>query len=213
MLTHQNLVANAVQAYSMLPGGVTEDDMTVCALPLFHVYALTMCMNLSIYTGIPMLLVPAVSMAELVQLIERYRPTLFPAVQTMYVALTRVIPPGSDALSSLRVCNSGGAPMPVQVMEAFESFRRGLRSWRDTGCRKLLQLRTSIRLQTAEELEASACPRPTRTCELSTPRIAAYAPVGEIGELAVRGPQVMKGYWNRPEETAETLVDGWLFHR
>lgn len=210
MLTHQNLVANAVQAYSMLPGGVTEDDMTVCALPLFHVYALTMCMNLSIYTGIPMLLVPRFHAHELVQLIERYRPTLFPAVPTMYVALTQVIPPGSDALSSLRVCNSGGAPMPVQVMEAFESLTGAtvLEGYGVSEASPVTHLNPSADRRRAGSI---GLPTPNTDVRIVSPKDSSVTlPVGEIGELAVRGPQVMKGYWNRPEETAETLVDGWL---
>ncbi len=210
MLTHQNLVANAVQVYNMLRGSVTEDDMMVCALPLFHVYALTMCMNYSIYTGTPMLLIPRFQSHEVVQLIEQYRPTLFPAVPTMYVALSQAIPPGSDALSSLRVCNSGGAPIPEQVMESFESLTGAtvLEGYGLSEASPVTHINPSADRRKAGSIGLPTPNTEVRIVSLEDSRVT--LPVGEIGELAIRGPQVMKGYWNRPEETAATLVDGWL---
>jgi long-chain acyl-CoA synthetase len=210
MLTHQNLVANAVQADSMLPGGITDDDVMVCALPLFHVYAMTVCMNYPVYTGTPILLVPRFNPQELVELIQKYRATLFPGVPTMYVALSQVLPPGSDALKSLRVCNSGGAPMPVKVMESFERLTGAqvLEGYGLSEASPITHTNPSVEKRKVGSIGLPAPNTEARIVSLEDSRTT--LPVGEIGELAVRGPQVMKGYWNRPEETARTLVDGWL---
>ncbi|WP_084171220.1 long-chain-fatty-acid--CoA ligase [Alicyclobacillus contaminans] len=210
MLTHQNVVANAIQADSMIPHQVTESDMSVCALPLFHVYAMTVAMNVSIYNAIPILLVPRFQPKELAELIQRHRPSFFPAVPTMYLALAQAIPEGSDALSSLTVCNSGGAPMPLQVMQTFEAVS-GATVLEGYGLSEASPLTHVNPSAERRKLGSIGLPTPNtevRIVSLEDPSVT--LPVGEEGELAIRGPQVMKGYWKRPKETAETLVDGWL---
>jgi long-chain acyl-CoA synthetase len=128
----------------------------------------------------------------------------------MYVALSQVLPPGSDALKSLRVCNSGGAPMPVQVMEAFETLTGAqvLEGYGLSEASPITHTNPSVDKRKVGSIGLPAPNTEARIVSLEDSRVT--LPVGEIGELAVRGPQVMKGYWNRPEETARTLVDGWL---
>ncbi|QQE81107.1 long-chain fatty acid--CoA ligase [Alicyclobacillus sp. SO9] len=210
MLTHRNLVANAVQSSRMIPGGITVQDKMVCALPFFHVYAMTVCMNLSVFTGMTMLIVPRFDAKEVMSLFEQHHPTLFPGVPTMYVALSQAAKGHSDALASLRACNSGGAPLPEQVMVHFENLTGAVvlegyglseaspvthtnpgADRRRPGSIGLPVANTEARIVDAVDGETELGPN-------------------EEGELLIKGPQVMKGYWQRPRETEQTLVDGWL---
>lgn len=209
MLTHRNVVANAIQAEYFVPGGIQPDDLGVCVLPLFHVYAMTICMNLPIAFGGAILLVPRFDAKELLMLIERHHVTLFPGVPTMYVALTQVLEPGSNALSSLRVCNSGGAPLPVQVLHHFEDLSGAVMA-EGYGLSEASPV-THSSLANRRKVGSIGVPAPETEAKIvSVDDPSVELEMGDIGELAIRGPQVMKGYWNRPEETARTLVDGWL---
>lgn len=209
MLTHYNLVANAYQAVHIIPD-VSSGDSIVVALPLFHVYAMTVCMNAPVLLGISMLIVPRFDPKEIVTLFERFHPTLFPGVPTMYVALSQVAQPGTTAFSSLRICNSGGAPMPVQVMKHFEEL---------TGAAVLEGYGLS-EASPVTHAQPSSAERKVGTIGVVVPNTDAKivavdngiteCPTGTPGELIVRGPQVMFGYWNRTEETKNTLIDGWL---
>lgn len=209
MLTHRNLVANVYQSNYFVPGGSREDDVIVCALPLFHVYAMTICMNLPIAFGGTILLVPRFDAKELLHLVEKYQATSFPGVPTMYVALTQVLTQGSTALNSLRICNSGGAPLPVQVLRRFEELTGAVMS-EGYGLSESSPV-THSSLRDRRKVGSIGIPAPeteARIVAIDDPR--RELPDGESGELAIRGPQVMKGYWNRPQETTRTLVDGWL---
>jgi long-chain acyl-CoA synthetase len=209
MLTHRNVVANAHQSAYFVPGGIQPNDVGLCALPLFHVYAMTICMNLPIAFGGTSLMVPRFDAKEIVSLIERYQVTMFPGVPTMYVALTQVLTPGSDALRSLRVCNSGGAPLPVQVLHRFEELSGAVMA-EGYGLSESSPV-THSSLKERRKVGSIGIPAPNTEAKIvAVDDPAKELPVGEPGELAIRGPQVMKGYWNRPEETARTLVDGWL---
>lgn len=209
MLTHYNLVANAHQSAHIIPD-FNENDSTVVALPLFHVYAMTVCMNLPVLLGVTMYIVPRFDPKEIIMIFERFHPTLFPAVPTMYVALSQAAQPGTTAFSSLRVCNSGGAPMPAQVMKLFEE---------QTGAMVLEGYGLS-EASPVTHAQPSLEERRVGTIGLAVPNTDAKivsvddgtteCAIGEPGELLVRGPQVMYGYWNQPEETKTTLVDGWL---
>lgn len=209
MLSHRNLVANAHQSNYFVPGGSQAEDIVVCALPLFHVYAMTICMNLPIAFGGCILLVPRFDAKELLELVQRYRATSFPGVPTMYVALTQVLTPGSDALNSLRICNSGGAPLPVQVLHRFEELTGAVMS-EGYGLSESSPV-THSSLQARRKVGSIGVPAPeTKAKIVAIDDPSRELATGESGELAIFGPQVMVGYWNRPEETARTLVDGWL---
>lgn len=209
MLTHRNLVANVYQSNYFVPGGSQPDDVVVCALPLFHVYAMTICMNLPIAFAGTILLVPRFDAKELLTLVDKYKATSFPGVPTMYVALTQVLTPGSTVLSSLRICNSGGAPLPVQVLHRFEELTGAVMS-EGYGLSESSPV-THSSLRNRRKVGSIGIPAPeTEVKIVAIDDPSREMPDGESGELAIRGPQVMKGYWNRPEETARTLVDGWL---
>lgn len=210
MLSHRNVVSNAYQTQHIFPGGVNRQDMGIVALPLFHVYAMTVCMNLMVLNGLPMLIVPRFNVQEVLELIRQYKPTLFPGVPTMYVALAHAIPEGSDDLRDLRVCNSGGAPLPLEVMSEFERVS-GAVVLEGYGLSESSPV-THSNFSTSERKVGSigkTLPN-TETKIVDTEDSHRMLGLGEEGELAIRGPQVMLGYWNRPEETAKTIQDGWL---
>ncbi len=210
MLTHTNLVANAYQTRALIPAGNEETDVMVAALPLFHVFAMTVCMNYPIAAGITIRMVARFDAHEMLTILAEEHPTIFPGVPTMYLALTQVLPPGSTALQSLRVCISGGAPMPEQVLHNFENASGAvvLEGYGLTESSPVTHVNPAAERRRVGSIGLVAHNTDARVVSLHNPEQT--LPVGERGELAIRGPQVMKGYWQKPQETAEVLVDGWL---
>jgi len=209
MLTHRNLVANAQQSNLLFGGDPDVPDRVLTALPLFHVYAMTVAMNTSVFSGWQMILLPRFNPEEVLQTIKATKPTLFPGAPTMYIALNAY--PGAEdyGISSIRLCVSGSAPLPVEVMRSFESKTQGtiiegyglseaspVTHFNPIDKRKPGSIGPSIALTESKIVDVGD---PTRTLGPN-----------EIGELLIRGPQIMKGYWNMADETAATLVDGWL---
>ncbi len=212
MLTHRNLVANVLQCYEFFKHEVNPgEDRGLTVIPLFHVFGMTSCMNLGIYTGANLILLPRFELNEVLETIKREQPTSFPGVPTIYVALTSHPEAEKYGIDSIRICNSGSAPMPLEIMRAFEGKTGskilegyGLSEASPTthcnppfGQRKPGSVGIGI-----PSTEYKIVDLQTGTREMMT---------GELGELIVKGPQVMKGYWNMPEETAHTLRDGWLY--
>jgi len=211
MLTHANLTANAEQIARWVPEGFLKGEPRVLGvLPLFHVFAMTVVMNFGIRIGAELILLPRFDLAQVMDVIEKKRPTVFPGVPTIYTALNGAAAKEKRDLTSIECCISGGAPLPADVRARFEEL---------TGCKLLEGYGLS---------EAS----PVVTCNpvvgldkdgsiglaLPETRISIRTPVtsteevaeGEKGEICVKGPQVMLGYWNRPEATADQFHDGWL---
>ena len=210
MLTHGNLYANTVQSVMWFVGARPGQERMLGVLPFFHVFAMTVVMNLSIRMGAEIVMLPRFDLDQVMQAINDRKPTLFPAVPTIYTAINHHKDLGKFDLSSIRFCFSGGAPLPVEVKEAFE---------RNTGCTLVegYGLSESSPVATGNPLTgvnkpgSIGLPLPGTVIEivsLDEPR--RVLPLGEKGEVCIRGPQVMKGYWNKPQETAETLVDGRL---
>jgi long-chain acyl-CoA synthetase len=212
MLTHRNLVANVLQCAEFFKETFKYgEERYLTVIPLFHVFAMTSGMNLSIYIGANNILLPRFDLQEVLNTIRDKQPTFFPGVPTMYVAITNY--PGVEqyGINSIRVCNSGSAPMAVELMREFE---------RKTGAIVL----EGYGLSEASPVTHCNPPfaqRKPGTVGIGLP-MTEYKVVdvatgteevkpGEFGELIIRGPQVMKGYWNMPEETAVTLRDGWLY--
>ena len=211
MLTHANLTANADQVAAWVPDGFLKGDPKMLGvLPLFHVFAMTVVMNFGIRLGSELILLPRFDLAQVMDVIEKKRPTIFPGVPTIYTALNGAAAKSKRDLTSIECCISGGAPLPADVRARFEEL---------TGCKLLEGYGLS---------EAS----PVVTCNpavgldkdgsiglaLPETRISIRTPVtsekeveeGEKGEICVKGPQVMLGYWNRAEATADQFHDGWL---
>ncbi len=210
-LTHYNLWANVVQNVVWFPQGELGRERTLGVLPLFHVFAMTAVMNAALHMGGLVILLPRFELKQVLETIDRKRPTLFHGVPTIYTAIAGYPELARYDLTSLKLCISGGAPLPLEVKRHFESI---------TGC-------TLIEGYGLSETSPVVCCNPVEG--LSKPgsigmplpgtevRIASLdgdgraLPPGERGELWVRGPQVMAGYWHRPEDNARNLTDGW-FH-
>jgi long-chain acyl-CoA synthetase len=208
MLTHSNLIANTIQnanwAYKCKDG----QERYMAALPFFHVFGLTVVMLQAVYRAGEMLLVPKFETKQILELIARKRPTLFPGAPTMYVALVNHPDIKRYDLSSIRACISGSAPLPHEVQMRFEEVSGG-RLIEGYGLTEASPV-THANNMWEKRKTGIGIPFPDTDARIVDPVTGEELPVGEVGELAVRGPQVMKGYWNRPDETAKVLRDGWL---
>ncbi len=212
MLTHRNLLANALQSAAMDPKARPGKEVVVGVLPLFHIYAMTTVLNIAVVNKSAMLLFPKVpEWAELLDKIQHYRATFFPGVAALYNAINNFERVKEFDLSSIRVCISGAGPLPIEIQERFEKLS-GAKLTEGYGLTEASPIthgnpvygrrqNGSIGFPLADT-DAKIMDSETGTRECKT-----Y----ETGELVVKGPQVMKGYFRRPEETNETLRDGWLY--
>ena len=211
MLTHANLYANAFQtkefAMEMTPG----KDKMLAVIPFFHVFAMTSAMNNPILCGIEIIALPRFDVKQVLQTIDKTKPTLFPAVPTIYTALSNYPELKKYDISSIRLCISGGAPLPHDVQETFERL---------TGCSLVEGYGLSETSPVAccnpplgtSKAGSIGIPAPQTIVEIISmeDRVTPVKP-GEAGELCIRGPQVMAGYWEKPEETEFAMVGG-RFH-
>ena len=208
MLTHRNLLANAAQAWHWRPGPPQKGDSTLCVTPFFHIYGLTVGMNVSIYGGIPMILLPRFIVADVVKAIRKYRPARFPGVPTMYLALANYPGIKPTDCACFIACISGAAPLSAEVRAAFERAAGGhvVEGYGLTEASPVTHTNPLGR----PKLGTIGVALPDTDAAIVDRETGAPLPPGSIGEVVVRGPQVMRGYWNRPDETALVLKDGWL---
>ncbi|RMF15446.1 MAG: long-chain fatty acid--CoA ligase [Alphaproteobacteria bacterium] len=209
MLTHANLTINAQQNRDWDPDAVPGREVMFGALPLFHVYAMTLVMNTTTLLGGEIAMLPKFELEAALKLIERRRVTMLPGVPTMFSAMLAYPGIGRYDLSSVKRCFSGGAPMPVELKRRFEAHIPGLKISEGYG---LTEASPSVSANPpGKEGKPGSIGLPLPATELViVDRDPPHAPLplGETGEIAVRGPQVMKGYWKCPDETARTIVDG-----
>lgn len=210
MLTHYNLYSNA--AYTSLSFPMTKDDVSLCVLPLYHIYGMTATMNSAIYSGAKLVLLPKFHVEEVMKTIQDQKVTLFCAVPAIYIAIINNPKAEKFDMHSVRLCMSGGAGLPAAVRDKFMKMTGGnlvegyglSEASPVTHCNPLhggSVKESSIGLAVTET-EAKVVDIDDHSITLKP---------GEVGELAVKGPQVMKGYWNNPSETERVLKDGWLF--
>lgn len=213
MLTHANLTINAKQLSVWTdPSGILQDgqERVIGVLPFFHVFAMTVVMNQGLSKGYELVLLPRFELDMLLKTVDRTKATLVPAVPTIYTAINHAPNLKKYDLTSIKMCNSGGAPLPNEVRHDFE---------RMTGC----YLIEGYGLSESSPVASSSppgglnkegsigIPLPGTKLEIrSVEPPHDLLPQGESGEICIVGPQVMKGYWDRPEETAETIIDGRL---
>lgn len=211
MLTHANLVANAQQVGGWYGEMNSDGERILGMLPLFHVFAMTCVMNVAIASGSTMILMPQFELKKLLRTIHRSKPTMFPAVPTIYNAIINEPTVGKYDLSSIRYCISGGAPLPVEVHRQFEEIS-GCKLVEGYGLSETSPVVTCNPLLGGNRVGSVGVPVVQTRVELRSleDRDQLAAP-GERGEIALAGPQVMKGYWHRKEETADSLRDGWFF--
>ncbi len=209
MLTHWNLVANALQTRAWFLQAEEGEERTLAVLPFFHVYGMTVAMNLTVALGSAMILVPRFQIDEVLKLISKFRPTMFPGAPTIYVALNSHPHIKRYRISSIKECISGSAPLPVEVKRRFEELTGG-RLVEGYGLSEASPVTHCNPLDGRDVPGSIGIPLPDTDAKIVDPESGEELGVGEVGELLVRGPQVMKGYWRRPEETAQALRGGWL---
>ena len=210
MLSHRNLRANTEQVRAWFPDADPGREVMMAVLPFFHAYGLTVCLLLGVRLGAALVLLPRFDLDQVMAAVDRHRPTLFPGVPTMYVAINNEVAKGGHDLSSIKACLSGAAPLPLEVAERFERYSGG-RLVEGYGLSECSPVALANPIYGKRKAGTIGMPLPdtlARVVDAADPD--SVPPVGEPGELAIKGPQVMRGYWNRPEESAQVLRDGWL---
>ena len=212
MLTHRNLVANFTQMRSWLTDLKEGEERFLSVAPFFHVYGLTVGLNvaISIASTVICVMMGLFDTRLVAQQIARHRPTIFPGVPAMYLAINQLKEVQQYNLNSIRVCVSGSAPLPLEVQTQFERLT-GAKVVEGYGLSEASPGTHVNPIYGQRKVGSIGLPLPdTEARIVDTETGERELPVGDAGELVIRGPQVMKGYWNAPEETAATLRGGWL---
>jgi long-chain acyl-CoA synthetase len=209
MLTHQNLTANARQCCLIDPD-IDKPDRIIGVLPFFHVFANTAVLNRTIYHGGEIVMLPRFDAKQTLAAIRRTRATSMPGVPTMYQALLDHEDMAQTDFSSLRVCVSGGAPLPLPLKERFEAATgaRLVEGYGLTECSGVVSANPYMGEGKAGTIGQPMPRTLVRLVDKSDP--SRPAPEGEPGEIVIHGPQVMYGYWANPEATAEVFIDGGI---
>lgn len=210
-LTHANLYANAMQLRAWVPSARQGAETYLTALPMFHSYAMTTCMNNSMLLAGTLILIPNPrDLEHILKSIQAHKPTFYPGVPTMYTAINNFPPTKNYDLKSIRACLSGAAGLPVEVAKNFEQLT-GARLVEGYGLSEASPVVTANPIFGENRIGTIGIPMPDTDVKLFDVETGEKeVAVGEPGELCAKGPQVMKGYWNQPAETAKTLRDGWL---
>ena len=210
MLTHANVGINAQQSRAWATNLSPGRERVLAALPFFHVFAMTAVMNFALAQGAELIIMPRFVLDDAMKLIDKTRPSVMPGVPTMFIAMLNHPKLKSFDMSSLKFCLSGGAPLPVDVKQRFEKL---------TGCKLVEAYGLS---ETSPGVTCNPLEGPVKEGSIGQPLPATIvslrdlgdpskeAAPGEKGEICVKGPQVMKGYWKRPEETASQFVGEYL---
>lgn len=209
-LTHANLTVNVAQLQDWATNLVPGEERIMGVLPFFHVFAMTTVLNFGIAHGMELILMPRFELDEALRLIKQLRPTVMPGVPTLYNAMLNHSKIATYDLSSLKFCISGGAALPVEVRQRFEKAA-GCSLIEGYGLSETAPVVTANPVTGAVREGSIGLPMPATEVSirsLDDPRIK--MPLGEAGEICVRGPQVMPGYWNKPEETDGVFVDGFF---
>lgn len=210
MLTHRNLVMNTIMTTKWLYKMEKGTEIILGALPFFHVYGMTAVMNVSIMQGYKMIILPRFQVEDILKTIVKHKPTIFPGAPTMYIALINHKKINQHDLSSIKACISGSAALPVEVQNKFEQFTGG-KLVEGYGLSESSPITHSNFIWGKRVKGSIGVPWPSTDAKIISLDTGEEMAIGEIGEIVVKGPQVMKGYWNRPEETEEVLTeDGWL---
>ena len=210
MLTHKNLIANASMCDAWLYKCNKGEETILGILPFFHVYGMTTVLILSVMQGNRMVLLPKFDVDSALKTIDKQKPTLFPGAPTIYIGLLNHPDIAKYDLSSIAACLSGSAPLPVEIQDKFEKVTGG-KLVEGYGLTESSPVTHANFVWDVERIKGSVgVPWPDTDAAIFQMDSTEPLPAGEIGEICVRGPQIMKGYWNRPEETDATMRDGWL---
>jgi len=212
ILTHGNLSKNVQQAGAWFPTFKKGEEAMLGALPFFHIFGLTCAMNFAIHMGWGHILVPKPQPEALVETIRKFKPTFAPLVPTMYIGMLNHPDIDKVDMTSIKGCFSASAPLPLEVISDFEN-KTGAVIVEGYGLTETSPV-THINPFADGKRKVGSIGVPISDTECRIVDLDdgnTDVPVGETGELLIKGPQVMKGYWNNPEETAKTLIDEWLY--
>jgi len=212
MLTHRNLLANVLQIHFWAKEFIERGkDVFMCILPFFHSYGQTVAMNTAIFSAATMILMPQFEINMMLEAIKKYQPNFFPAVPTIYVAILSHPDATKYGIDKIKLCNSGAAPLPVEIIRQFSKISGGIFS-EGYGLSESSPVTHSNPILGMKKVGSIGIPFPDTEIKIVDAETGmTELGLDEPGELCIKGPQVMKGYWNNPEETANTLRDGWLY--
>ncbi|MBQ26613.1 MAG: long-chain fatty acid--CoA ligase [Nitrospiraceae bacterium] len=211
MLSHTNVVANTLQCQYWMTDLQPGQEVFIGVLPYFHVYGMSTSQNLAISLGGTQVLLPRFQADEVLKAIEKHRATVFCGIQAMFIAINNHPRASSFDLSSLKVCMSGAGPLHAEVQKRFEDLT-GAKLIEGYGLTESAPVTHCNPCRGTRKQGSIGVPFPdtsARIVDIETGN-ETVSP-GNIGELIISGPQVMAGYWNQPEETKNTIRDGWLY--
>ncbi len=209
MLTHKNLIANTMMCDAWMYKCNKGEEIILGILPFFHVYGMTTVLILSVMQQGKMVLLPKFDAEQALKTIDKQKPTLFPGAPTMYIGLLNHPDLQKYDLSTIKACLSGSAPLPLEVQEKFEAISGG-RVVEGYGLTETSPVTHANPIWDNRINGSIGLPWPNTDSVILRSGESEILPPGEVGEIAIKGPQVMKGYWNRPEDTAMTFNDGWF---
>jgi long-chain acyl-CoA synthetase len=211
MLTHGNLMVNVAQINAWLPQVRYGKERVMGLLPFSHSFGLTACLNWPMSQGAMIIVLPRFEINGFLKAMAKYRPTMLPGVPTLFVALINDPRLPALDLSSLWACISGSAPLPQEVRDRFESLS-GCTMLEGYGLTEAAPVTHFNPIQGERPAGSMGIPLPSTLAKVVDQETGTRElPPGEVGELAIQGPQVMQGYWQNPRETAMVLRDGWLY--
>ncbi|MGP8078820.1 MAG: long-chain-fatty-acid--CoA ligase [Thermoplasmata archaeon] len=209
-LTHRNLVANATQLDAWNTTREPGKEVVLASIPFFHIYGLTVALLLGLVEGATIVLQTRPDVPELLKLVDRYRPTQFSGVPSLYQAFVQRPDLGGYHLRSIKFCMSGSAPLPAAVQRRFEELT-GAKLVEGYGLSETSPVTHANPVKGERRAGSIGLPLPDTDQRIVDPLDPTRTlPLGEVGELDVRGPQVMLGYYRQPEETAQVLRGGWF---
>ena len=210
-LSHLNLVANSFQTRHWIPDVQFGEEVFLAVIPLTHSYGMTTAMNIPIAIGAALILLPVFELQQVLDHIKEYKPTIFPGVPSIYALINQAPGVRAYGLSSIKACISGAAPLPVEVKERFEKLTRG-KLVEGYGLTEASPVTHANPLTGTEKTGSIGIPIPNTDARIVDLVSGDNLPPGSIGELLVKGPQVMAGYWKHDSiyDPETTLEDGWL---
>jgi long-chain acyl-CoA synthetase len=212
MLTHYNLVSNALMCNAWLKAQEGE-EVQINVIPLYHIYGMTVTMNNAIASAGSMVLFPRFNAKEVLTGIQKYKATVFGGVPTLYTALINQPDISSYDLSSIKFCISGASPLPPEIQKKFMELTGGVlvEGYGLTEASPVTHANPLDPTMETVKIGSIGFAWPDTEAGIMDKETGELLPFGDIGELVIKGPQVMKGYWNMPEDTADVLKDGWLY--